>query len=104
MNGPCANPNLYLSFRFFYFVVCSGHLPEEHGESVLAGQGAVSGRSRLPLQHPRKRPAADQGSHCGGHHPLSRVHTVYTRGVKLKHTVGPISQQIKLVFFMFLLP
>lgn len=32
--------------------VCSGHLLEEHGESVLAGQGAVSGRGRLSLQYP----------------------------------------------------
>lgn len=59
-----------------YLCVCSGHLPKEHGESVLAGQGAVCGRDCFSLQHSRERPAADQRQHRGGHHPLSRVHTV----------------------------
>lgn len=32
--------------------LCSGHLLEEHGEPVLAGQRALSGRGHLPLQYP----------------------------------------------------
>lgn len=56
--------------------VHSGYLFEEHDWPVLAGQGAISGKSGFPLQYSRKWPPADQKPHCGGHHPLSGDHTV----------------------------